>query len=1048
MQSDTDKAGNTLATPIALPRNTAADGSIDGWMDADVYKLDLDPWQPYTIILDKPAQALLTVDLYLDGKWSQTPFVYLIGQTSIVLQLSFASRKETTLVVSGIGTDSGNYHLQVAKTIEHDGFTPDIYTTGRVTPGSGISGNLEHAGDVDWVAVYLMPGKRYTLELYSAASSGNSLGQDGAAVPQLALMDANGKVLATATKGGLDGDPRIEFTVPVDSLSFSGFFLAVSEQLGKSTGTYTVAAHEAPLTAAGDVSDAAGTPQVLSAGVAVESRLDRDGDRDFFAAKLTAGKVYEFDIETLSGSAGSLTPLLQSLDFDGYLGSVRTAGSHQYLSYKATSTGYHTLDVQAFFNSTASYRVSYKLAALQDDVADTLAGAALLSLGAAARWGAIEETGDIDMYQLRLEAGVSYDFYIDSIAGGTGLPALGAALQLLAADGSKVGAALVDQSGSVGKMTYIAAATGSYYLQVYSTIGTVSYGIAAEQSGTGVPAPVLDTTALSSGTGSIILSGKAGAGSKVQFYEAGMLLGTTTATAAGLFSYTALLADGMHQVYAIASNTAGKLSISSNTLSLTMDSTPPFRPSLKASTPQGNNVTFSGVAEPGSWLQLWNNSVELAKVQADQWGAWKLELAMENGRYTISATASDSFGHASSPSPALTLQVGPMPVTMRTPTMQVVENKEVYASRQVALSGTADAYAIVDVKEGDTVVATTKAGATGLWSANALLLTDGKHVLSAVTTDGAGGTSVSSIPVSVTTDTTAPASPVIQVQLGADGAALGSRPVLQGDTEAGALVSILRDGEIMGGAKADQNGHWLWQSDDLANGVYSFKAIAIDALGNGSLPGAALKLQVQAGKAQLGGAGADIIAVETGSHTVNGGAGVDTATVTGPSSAYTVGVAAEGVTLSTRDSTVLLVNMERIQFSDSAIAFDVAGAAGQAYRLYQAAFGRPPDKAGLGYWIAQMDRGATLHEVAESFVHSAEFASLYGAHPGNSELVTYLYQNVLHRAPDAAGAAYWTDVLDRGANSADVLSSFSESPENQTQLIGTIKNGISYLAYL
>jgi hypothetical protein len=34
-----------------------------------------------------------------------------------------------------------------------------------------------------------------------------------------------------------------------------------------------------------------------------------------------------------------------------------------------------------------------------------------------------------------------------------------------------------------------------------------------------------------------------------------------------------------------------------------------------------------------------------------------------------------------------------------------------------------------------------------------------------------------------------------------------------------------------------------------------------------------------------------------------------------------------------------------------AVALDVDGAAGQAYRLYQAAFDRAPDKNGLGYWI-------------------------------------------------------------------------------------------------
>jgi hypothetical protein len=60
-------------------------------------------------------------------------------------------------------------------------------------------------------------------------------------------------------------------------------------------------------------------------------------------------------------------------------------------------------------------------------------------------------------------------------------------------------------------------------------------------------------------------------------------------------------------------------------------------------------------------------------------------------------------------------------------------------------------------------------------------------------------------------------------------------------------------------------------------------------------------------------------------------------------------------------------------------------------------------------------------------------------------LVSKLYANVLHRAPDAAGQAYWLGVLDTGlVSQAGVLASFSDSPENQAQLVGTIQNGFEY----
>jgi hypothetical protein len=142
-----------------------------------------------------------------------------------------------------------------------------------------------------------------------------------------------------------------------------------------------------------------------------------------------------------------------------------------------------------------------------------------------------------------------------------------------------------------------------------------------------------------------------------------------------------------------------------------------------------------------------------------------------------------------------------------------------------------------------------------------------------------------------------------------------------------------------------------------------------------------------------------------------------------------------------------LVNIERVQFSDLAMAYDTDGSAGKAFRLYQSAFDRTPDLDGLGYWIAQFDRGASLDAVADSFIRSAEFAALYGANSSAKDFITGLYGNVLHRQPDQAGADYWIGKLQEGASRATVLAAFSESPENQAALIGQISQGMPYHVY-
>jgi hypothetical protein len=126
------------------------------------------------------------------------------------------------------------------------------------------------------------------------------------------------------------------------------------------------------------------------------------------------------------------------------------------------------------------------------------------------------------------------------------------------------------------------------------------------------------------------------------------------------------------------------------------------------------------------------------------------------------------------------------------------------------------------------------------------------------------------------------------------------------------------------------------------------------------------------------------------------------------------------------------------------LAIDTAGNAGQAYRLYQAAFDRTPDRAGLSYWVNDLDHGADLAGVAKNFIASAEFKAVYGdpAALTASQFVDLLYANVLHRAPDAAGKAYWQDQINQGFPRERVLASFSESAENVAIVGAKIANGI------
>jgi phospholipase/lecithinase/hemolysin len=115
----------------------------------------------------------------------------------------------------------------------------------------------------------------------------------------------------------------------------------------------------------------------------------------------------------------------------------------------------------------------------------------------------------------------------------------------------------------------------------------------------------------------------------------------------------------------------------------------------------------------------------------------------------------------------------------------------------------------------------------------------------------------------------------------------------------------------------------------------------------------------------------------------------------------------------------------------------------EAYRLY-GAFDRSPDTAGLDYWAAQLQAGATPLQVAQGFVDSAEFAGIYGTLDAK-DFVDLLYQNVLHRTADTAGEQYWVTQLNSGASQAQVLLGFSDSLDNRLNTSQATHDGLVFL---
>jgi hypothetical protein len=173
-----------------------------------------------------------------------------------------------------------------------------------------------------------------------------------------------------------------------------------------------------------------------------------------------------------------------------------------------------------------------------------------------------------------------------------------------------------------------------------------------------------------------------------------------------------------------------------------------------------------------------------------------------------------------------------------------------------------------------------------------------------------------------------------------------------------------------------------------------------------------------------------------------------TATLTGDATfqgffrQYTVGAGGAFVTGGPENANDAVVNPHRLQFVDGYMAYSPTDTAGQVYRLYQATLDRAPDQEGLTNWTSSVNSGTSLQSVANSFVASQEFQADYGA-LNNTDFVTLLYHNVLHRDPDGPGLNYWINTLNSGQDTrSQVVLSFSESQEDINDSAPQVQQGL------
>jgi len=153
-------------------------------------------------------------------------------------------------------------------------------------------------------------------------------------------------------------------------------------------------------------------------------------------------------------------------------------------------------------------------------------------------------------------------------------------------------------------------------------------------------------------------TGTAEPGSTVTVIVDGAAVGTTTADAAGNWSFTPItgLSNGQHTVAATATDAAGNVSPQSNTNTFTVDATIPAAPVITG--PANNTVTndntptITGTAPPNSTVTVIIDGNSVGTVTSDAAGNWTFTptTPLAEGPHDFTAVTTNTAGNTSEPS--------------------------------------------------------------------------------------------------------------------------------------------------------------------------------------------------------------------------------------------------------------------------------------------------------------------------------------------------------------------------------------------------------------
>ena len=711
-------------------------------------------------------------------------------------------------------TDNAGTHTGTGSAIGVNllnGASATITVSGTVDPNA-TSGNADHAITVSPGAAYSLANPNeaapVTLNIGSGGSSVSLVGANqGSATPDTAPITpfSGAQIVDTYTEPGTGAAPVDAMTVQVDSNA--GALSAAGATYNAATGVLTASGTAAQLQAA--LQSVTFTPAAHSAAPGSTSPVALDvtvTDPDNSSGGTSASAT---QMATVTVTAAHDTP------------TITGAASAQSVNDDATGTPFSGLAVTDPDMTGASVTVT---------IADGSANGSFTAAASAGWSESAAANGDL-VYTLTL--GAQQD--------------IGAAVQSAVRSLVFQPSPLTSERGGSATVGFTVAVADSATPSLSasdSNTSVVVRDVTPPAAPTGLAlAPASDSGAKGDDITNVIrptITGTAEPGSTVTLDDGTTQLGTAAVAADGTWSFTTgALADGTHNLAAVATDAAGNVSTPSQALPLRIDTTVPavtaaLLHDTGASATDGitSDDTVTGSGDPGGTVSVSEGTTTLGTATADSAGHWTFApTGLADGAHTLVASETDAAGNTGMAQVSLTLETAAPVVTAA-----LLDDTGASATDGITsddtVTGTAEAGGMVMVSEGGTALGTATADSAGHWTFAPIGLADGAHALVASETDAAGN--AASAQVSLTLET---AVPVVTAALLDDTGAsatdgITSDPALTGTGEAGATITLSKGGRSLGTAAVDGTGHWTLMPTGLVDGAQAVTVSDTDAAGN------------------------------------------------------------------------------------------------------------------------------------------------------------------------------------------------------------------------